>query len=71
MIREMLENLKLYELLMYGSGLCVMEVVLFRYHNIEDKRLSVTVRNGKGNKQRITTLYNLCLPLLTKRKQVV
>lgn len=47
---------KLCAQLMYGSGLRVMEVVRLRVHDIDQDRLSVLVRDGKGQKQRITTL---------------
>jgi len=42
--------------LMYGSGLRVMEVVRLRVHDVDFERLSLLVRDGKGSKQRITTL---------------
>ena len=42
--------------LMYGSGLRVIETVRLRYSDIDIERLSVRVRNGKGNKSRVTTL---------------
>lgn len=42
--------------LMYGSGLRIMEVVRLRIQDIDFDRLSLLIRDGKGNKQRITTL---------------
>lgn len=42
--------------LMYGSGLRVMEVVRLRVHDIDFDRLSLLVRDGKGGRQRVTTL---------------
>ena len=41
---------------MYGSGLRVMETVRLRVQDIDLNRLCVFVRDGKGRKQRITTL---------------
>lgn len=48
--------------LMYGSGLRVMEVVRLRVHDIDRERLSLLVRDGKGRRQRITTLAESLLP---------
>jgi integron integrase len=53
---------KLCAELMYGSGLRVMEVVRLRVHDLDIDRLSILVRDGKGNKQRITTLAESLLP---------
>lgn len=50
--------------LMYGSGLRVMEVVRLRVHDIDYDKLSVLVRNGKGNKSRMTTLVPEIIPKL-------
>ncbi|MGI9285782.1 MAG: integron integrase [Pseudomonadales bacterium] len=54
--------------LMYGSGLRVMEVCRLRVKDIDLDRLSIFVRDGKGRKQRVTTLADTCLPSL--RRQV-
>lgn len=48
--------------IMYGSGLRVMEVVRLRVHDVDFERLSLLVRDGKGAKQRITTLAESLLP---------
>ena len=48
--------------LMYGSGLRVMEVVRLRVHDVDFERLSLQVRDGKGSRQRITTLAESLLP---------
>lgn len=53
---------KLCARLMYGSGLRVMEVVRLRVHDIDFERLSLLVRDGKGERQRITTLAASCIP---------
>lgn len=65
------EHVKLCGLLMYGSGLRVMEVVRLRYQDIDVSRLSITVRDGKGKKQRITTLSKVCLKPLEHQKEIV
>ena len=42
--------------LMYGSGLRVMEAVRVRIQDVNLENLTLFVRNGKGRKERITTL---------------
>ncbi|MEM8768417.1 MAG: integron integrase [Pseudomonadota bacterium] len=53
--------------LMYGSGLRVMEVVRLRVHDVDFERLSLLVRDGKGSRQRITTLGEAVLPELHRQ----
>lgn len=48
--------------LMYGSGLRVMETVRLRVHDVDFERLSLLVRDGKGSRQRITTLAEKAVP---------
>jgi integron integrase len=50
--------------LLYGSGLRLMEALRLRIKDIDFKMLAVTVRGGKGDKDRVTPLaVNLSLPL--------
>lgn len=50
--------------LLYGSGLRLMEALRLRIKDLDFKMLSVTVREGKGNKDRVTPLaVNLAGPL--------
>jgi integron integrase len=42
--------------LLYGSGLRLMEALRLRVKDIDFRMLSVTVREGKGGKDRVTTL---------------
>lgn len=67
-VRELLSHLQgehlLCAQLMYGSGLRVMEVCRLRYQDVDLDRLSVFVRDGKGRKQRITTLSEACVESL-------
>jgi integron integrase len=50
--------------LIYGSGLRLMEALRLRLKDVDFKLLSVTVRGGKGGKDRVTTLaVNLAGPL--------
>ncbi len=53
--------------LMYGSGLRIMEVCRLRVKDIDFDRLSIYVRDGKGSKQRVTTLAETCLPALKRQ----
>ena len=50
--------------LMYGTGLRLMEALRLRVKDVEFARREVVVREGKGNKDRITVLpENLIVPL--------
>lgn len=71
LLAALAEDFQLCGQLMYGSGLRVMEVVRLRYHDIDENRLAVTVRDGKGQKQRITTLSKACLNALQKQRRKV
>lgn len=53
--------------LMYGSGLRLMEVCRLRIKDIDLNALSVFVYDGKGGKQRITTLSRACVPLVERQ----
>jgi integron integrase len=58
-------TMRLCAAFMYGSGLRVMETVRLRVQDIDFDKLTVLVRNGKGKKQRITTLApELCEQLM-------
>ncbi|MCX2983107.1 integron integrase [Halieaceae bacterium IMCC14734] len=57
--------------LMYGSGLRLMEVCRLRIKDIDFDRLAILVRDGKGRKQRITTLAQSCVPLLQRQARQV
>jgi len=49
---------------LYGSGLRLMECIRLRVKDIDLDRLSITVRRGKGNKDRVVTLAReLVVPL--------
>ena len=59
---------KLCAALMYGSGLRLMETMRLRVHDIDFNQLTLSIREGKGRKSRLTTLApNLIEPL---KKQV-
>ena len=50
--------------LLYGSGLRVMEALRMRVHDIDYELKQITVRSGKGNKDRVTTFSVSLAPLL-------
>ncbi len=50
--------------LMYGSGLRISETIRLRVKDIDYKLKMITVRSGKGNKDRITTFPATITPFL-------
>lgn len=50
--------------LLYGSGLRIMEAVRLRVQDIDFEFKQITVRSGKGNKDRVTTCSSSLIPLL-------
>ena len=50
--------------LLYGSGLRIMEAVRLRIHDVDFGMKQITVRSGKGDKDRITTFPVSVAPLL-------
>lgn len=53
---RMAPPMRLMAALMYGSGLRVTEVCRLRVRDLDFSRQSITVRSGKGNKDRVTML---------------
>ncbi|MGI2258295.1 integron integrase [Shewanella sp. GXUN23E] len=53
--------------LLYGSGLRISECLRIRLQDIDLERLSITVRDGKANKDRQTLLPKSCEPWLTEQ----
>lgn len=49
---------------LYGSGLRIMEAVRLRVKDIDYQMKQVTVRSGKGTKDRVTTFPSSIIPLL-------
>lgn len=70
-IRALLDNLEgEYQTcaqLMYGSGLRLMEVCRLRIKDVDLQSLSLYIYEGKGKKQRITTLAENCVPALQRQ----
>lgn len=50
--------------LLYGSGLRISEAVRLRVQDIDYDYKQITVRSGKGNKDRVTTFSTALIPLL-------
>ena len=66
--RILLDNMRganwLVASLLYGSGLRLLEGLRLRVKDIEFQRREITVREGKGNKDRVTMLpENVVVPL--------
>ncbi|MBB3045889.1 integron integrase [Litorivivens lipolytica] len=64
LLRQLEHPHRLCAELMYGSGLRLMEVCRLRIKDIDLERLSITVREAKGGKQRVTTLADSCVASL-------
>lgn len=56
LLGELQGDYRLCAELMYGSGLRLMEVCRLRVKDIDLARLSITVREAKGGKHRVTTM---------------
>jgi integron integrase len=50
--------------LLYGSGLRISEAIRLRVQDIDNKLKTLTVRSGKGAKDRITTFPSSIMPFL-------
>ena len=57
--------------LLYGSGLRIMEAVRLRVKDVEFAMKQITVRSGKGDKDRVTTFAGSMIPLLQNHLQKV
>jgi integron integrase len=55
---------RLVGLVLYGSGLRLMEALQLRVKDIDLERRELTVRGGKGDKDRVTVLAEAAVPLL-------
>jgi integron integrase len=74
-VRRVLERLtgpkRLLAQLMYGSGLRLMEALTLRVKDVDLATHTITVRAGKGNKDRVTVLPQALVPMLTKHLERV
>ena len=70
-VRELLARLEgdrwLIASLLYGSGLRLMECLRLRVLDLEPARGQITVRDGKGGKDRVTMLPRLVAPALREQ----
>ncbi len=57
--------------LLYGSGLRLTECVSLRIKDIDFQALTITVRHGKGDKDRTTPLPRACVPELRRQFELV
>lgn len=57
--------------LLYGSGLRLMECVRLRVKDVDFEYRQITVRDGKGNKDRVTMLPDTCLEMLKRHLEKV
>ena len=55
-IRQLRGTPRLMAILMYGSGLRLLECARLRVKDVDFERQQITVRAGKGDKDRVTTL---------------
>jgi integron integrase len=53
--------------LMYGSGLRLMELLRLRVQHVDLERTQLTVRGGKGDKDRVTVIPAALLPALSRQ----
>lgn len=51
--------------LAWDAGMSKMEILRFRIKDIDFERQSITVREGKGRKDRITVLHYVSLKVLS------
>jgi integron integrase len=60
------EPYRLCAMLMYGSGLRLLECLALRVKDVDCDRHEIVVRYGKGGKDRRTPLADVCVPPLTR-----
>lgn len=74
-IRAILDQLEsdkwLMGQLLYGSGLRVMECVRLRVKDVDFSYKQITVRDGKGGKDRVTMLPEIVIPAMEKHLRKV
>ena len=65
-IRKLRGTPRLMAILMYGSGLRLLECARLRVHDVDFERHQIVVRGGKGDKDRVTTLPSIVTEDLTR-----
>jgi integron integrase len=71
LLGQMEDPFKLLAELLYGGGLRLMEGVRLRVKDLDLEKLIITVRSGKGDKDRVTTLPALLVPRIREHLAVV
>ena len=69
-LRALPEPVRLCALIMYGSGLRLLECLRVRVKDIDLDRREIVVRDGKGGKDRRTPLAEACVDPLCKHLRV-
>jgi len=70
-LRELAEPYRLMAQLLYGSGLRLMECIRLRVKDLDFGCHELTVRDGKGDKDRVTMLPELLTTALQLQLQIV
>lgn len=70
-IAQMSGLFKLMAQILYGSGLRLMECVRLRVKDIDFEYKTITVRDGKGEKDRVTPLPDSIIPALRRQIEQV
>ena len=71
MINQMRGKTRLMARLLYGSGLRLMECLRLRVHDLDFANHQIIVRDGKGEKDRVTVLPDSIVPQLQTHLQDV
>jgi integron integrase len=69
-IERLDDSMRLMVRLLYGTGMRLMEGVRLRVQDIDLQRRQITVRNGKGGKDRVTVLPDSLVATLRQHLQV-
>lgn len=70
-IRRLHGTPRLMAILMYGSGLRLLECARLRVQDVDFQRHQIVVRGGKGDKDRVTTLPSIVSSELTRHLEFV
>lgn len=65
-LKRLEEPTRLCAMLMYGSGLRLLECMQLRVKDIDLDRREIVIRSGKGGKDRRTPLAEACVAVLTR-----
>ena len=58
-------------MIMYGAGLCLIECLRLRVKDIDFSYKKITVREGKGGKDRVTMLPDVIIPAMQRHLQKI